>query len=355
MIRYGSNDPDKGPAKPLIARRVPAPMVIKAVPLPLATVDQAGAFGRPIIVPALVAGAGPHAAKRFANFFGAIANDNTRAAYGRACALFFAWCVGQGITELGAIEPIHIGAYLKATGATYEKPTVKQHLAAVRMLFDALVVGQVLPLNPAHAVRGPKHVIKRGRTPVLTAAEARQLLDSIDTGTLVGLRDKALIGLMTYSFARVGAALAMRVEDYFAQGKRWWVRLHEKGGKVHEMPAHHNLEHYLDAYLHSAGLTEARKTPLFRSARGRSGRLTEAAMTRVDAYRMILRRAEAAGLDTAVCCHTFRATGITAYFDNGGTLENAQLMAAHESPRTTKLYDRTADTITLDEVERIAI
>lgn len=147
----------------------------------------------------------------------------------------------------------------------------------------------------------------------------------------------------------------MRVEDYFGQGKRWWVRLDEKGGKRHEMPAHHNLEAYLDAYIEAANLSEAKKGPLFRSARGRTGELNSTAMNRVDAYRMIRRRAGAAGLNAHICCHTFRATGITAYLENGGTLENAQAMAAHESPRTTKLYDRTGDEITLDEVERIAI
>ena len=148
----------------------------------------------------------------------------------------------------------------------------------------------------------------------------------------------------------------MRVEDYYPQGKRWWLRLHEKGGKRHEMPAHHNLEAYLDAYIDAAGIRDAGKNPLFRTATPyRSGKLTEKPMHRVDAYRMIRRRARALGLGTRIGCHTFRATGITAYLENGGTLENAQLMAAHESPRTTKLYDRTGDEITLDEVERIAI
>jgi integrase len=160
---------------------------------------------------------------------------------------------------------------------------------------------------------------------------------------------------MAYSFARVSAAVAMRVEDYYSAGKRWWVRLHEKGGKRHEMPAHHNLEAYLDAYLEAAGIGEAKKAPLFRSTQGRTGELTESPMRRVDVYRMIRRRARDAGLDADICCHTFRATRITAYLENGGTLEKAQAMAAHESPRTTKLYDRTSDEITLDEVERIAI
>ena len=110
------------------------------------------------------------------------------------------------------------------------------------MCFDWLITGQVLAVNPAHAVRGPKHVVKRGKTPVLVAEDARALLDSIDTSTLVGLRDRALIGVMTFAFARVSAVVGMRVEDYYPQGKRWWLRLHEKGGKRHEMPVHHKLE-----------------------------------------------------------------------------------------------------------------
>ena len=137
--------------------------------------------------------------------------------------------------------------------------------------------------------------------------------------------------------------------------KRWWVRLHEKGGKRHEMPAHHKLETYLDEYIRAAGIAGEPKSPLFRSARGRTGSLNAEAMHRVDVWHMIRRRAAELGLKVKIGCHTFRATGITAYLEAGGTLENAQAMAAHESPRTTKLYDRTGDEITLDEVERITI
>ena len=148
----------------------------------------------------------------------------------------------------------------------------------------------------------------------------------------------------------------MNVEDYYQQGNRSWFRLHEKSGKFHEVPAHHNAEAYLDAYLAGAGMTRERKTPLFRSAAGRSGVLTDQRMTRTDVLRMVKRRALAVGIGIErICCHTFRATGITAYMENGGTLEHAQAIAAHESPRTTKLYDRTSDALTLDEIERIAI
>src|SRR5215471_739386 len=206
-------------------------------------------------VPALVADAGDQAARRFLEFFAAtIRNAHTRMAYYRAVRRFFAWCDHHQLAELVAIEPLHVAAYIEGLQHAYAKPSVKQHLAALRMLFDWLVTGGILAINPAHAVRGPKHVVKRGKTPVLTPDEARALLNSIDTSTVVGLRDRALISLMIFTFARIGAVVAMRVEDYYPQGKRWWVRLHEKGGKRHEMPAHHTLEADLDTYLDSIGI-----------------------------------------------------------------------------------------------------
>ena len=247
-----------------------------------------------------------------------------------------------------------VAVYIEELTLTHSKPTVKQHLAAIRMLFDWLVIGQVVPVNPAASVRGPKHVVKKGSTPVLSAEEARRLLRSIDITTIAGLRDRALIGVMVYSFARVGAVVAMSREDYFQQGKRYWFRLHEKGGKLHDVPAHHKAEEYVDAYRAAAGIADERTTPLF-LAIDRHGYLTDRRLHRNDVLAMIKRRARQAGLPHSVCCHTFRATGITAYLDAGGTLENAQLIASHESPRTTKLYDRTGDKVSLDEIERIAI
>src|SRR4051794_38804477 len=320
------------------------------------TARTAATVASAIIVPAAIAAAGDQAARRFLEFFAAlIRNKNTRMAYYRACCSFFAWLEQRGIAELVDIEPLHVAAYVEALQETAAKPIVKQHLAAVRMLFDWLVVGQVLAVNPAHAVRGPKYVVRRGKTPVLSEEQARRLIESIDTSTLVGLRDRALIGVMTYAFARIGAVVAMCVEDYYPNGKRWWVRLHEKGGKRHEMPAHHKLEAFLDEYLAAARIRDDDKGPLFRTARGRTGALTGEPMHRIDAYRMIRRRTAEAGFKQKLGCHVFRATGITAYLEAGGTLENAQAMAAHESPRTTKLYDRTGDEITLDEIERITI
>src|SRR5437867_6612029 len=277
------------------------------IPISPRNLDRAG-FER---LPAAITRAGEKAAWRFIEFFTAnIRNKNTRAAYAQAVREFFSWCEAHGFHQLDRIQPVVIAAYIEQhPGAA---PTVKQHLAAIRMLFDWLVIGQIVPANPASSVRGPKHVVKRGKTPVLKADQARTLLDSIDTSTVVGLRDRALLGLMCYTFARVSAAISMKVEDYYQNGKRWWFRLHEKGGKRHEVPAHHNAEAYVDAYLNVASISGEKKTPLFRSI-DKYRKLTEKAITRTDVLRMIKRRALAAGLLYSTCCHTFRATGITAF------------------------------------------
>jgi site-specific recombinase XerD len=296
------------------------------------------------------------ATKRFVEYFAAhIRNPNTRRAYVRAILTFSRWCEAQNFTELVDIEPVHVAAFIEQLGRCLAKPSVKQHLAALRMLFDWLVVGQVIAANPAAPVRGPKYTVKKGKTSILMAEEARTLLDSIPSGTLVGLRDRALIATMVFTFARVGAVLKMRVEDVYVQGRRTWVRLHEKGGKRHEMPCHHLLEQYLNEYRDAAEVSFDSKAALFRSFLRRSGKLTERAISQPDAYRMIQRRAAEAGIRTKIGNHTFRATGITEYLRNGGKLEIAQRMANHESARTTGLYDRRDDQVSLDEVERILI
>jgi site-specific recombinase XerD len=310
------------------------------------------------VVPAIIAALGDQAAWRYVEFFTAnIRNPHTRRAYARACSQFFAWCDQRGLT-LTAIRPHDVATYIEQLQAVEASaPSVKQQLAAVRMLFDWLVVGQVMPSNPASAVRGPKHVVKTGKTPVLEGEEWRKLLDSIPAKTLRDLRDRALIATLTYSFARITAALKMKVEDLRPRGAGWNIRLHEKGGKHHLMPCHHALAEALHAYINTAGIAEDRKGSLFRTSSGHDGdALSDQAMDQSAAWRMIRRRAAAAGIPTRrIGNHTFRATGITAYLSNGGALEHAQEMAAHESPRTTKLYDRTRERLTQDEVERIRL
>lgn len=307
-------------------------------------------------VPSLVAVIGESAARRFLEFFAAnIRNPNTRRAYGRAVGDFLVWCEVHGAPSIVAIQPLHVATWVESQAQTHAAPTVKQRLAAIRHLFDWLVIGQVMPLNPAASVRGPSHTARTGKTPVLEPAEARALLDSIDVTTPIGLRDRALIGLMVYSFARIGAALGMRVEDVYTQNRRLWVRLREKGGKAHAMPCHHNLETYLHAYIDGTGIAGDPKGPLFRTIGRGTGKLTTTPLPQANAHAMIGRRATAAGIMTKVGNHSFRATGITAYLKNGGTLEKAAAMANHASTRTTQLYDRRRDELSLDEVERIGV
>ena len=258
-----------------------------------------------LVLPRLIVDAGPAAVGKFLEFFAArIANRRTRAAYGRAVGQFLAWCETRSLA-LEAVSPLHVAAYIRTHPGSV--PTVKQHLAAIRMLGDWLVVSQILPVNPAAAVRGPKHVVTKGATPAVSRAEARRLLDAIDTGTLAGLRDRALVSVMLYSFARVSAVIAMRRQDYFRQESRGWLRLHEKGGMRHDVPAHHRAAEALDDYLEAAGLDEP-KAALFQSVDPAGRRLTGRALSRRLVLAMIKRRAAAADLPPSTCCHTFRAT-----------------------------------------------
>jgi len=285
---------------------------------------------------------------RFLEFFAStLRSPHTRRAYAHAVGAFLLWCEDHAVPSIDAVQPLHVAAWVEEQARERSAPTVKQHLAAVRHLFNWLVIGQIVPVNPAALVR-------RGKTPVLDPAEARTLLDSIDVATPIGRCDRALIALMVYSFGRIGAVLAMRVEDVFTQNRRLWVRLRERGGKRHEMPCHHSLDEYLHAYLDGTGIADDLKGPLFRTIGRGTGWLTRTPLPQANAYAMVRRRAAAAGIETKIGNHSFRSTGITAYLKNGGTLENAA-RANHASTRTTQLYDRRRDDISLDEVERIRV
>ncbi len=293
--------------------------------------------------------------KFWAFFIAHVRNLNTRCADLMATRQFADWCEHYDIA-LERVEPIVVAVYVEELTKQLSSASVKQHLAAIRMLFDWLVVGQVLRFNPVSSVRSPKHVVKNGKTPVLSAEEARGLLDGIDLSTLAGLRDRALIGVLVFSFARITAAVSMRVADYYTQGRRSFFRLHEKGGRYNVVPAHHLAQEYVDVYLEAAELGDDRRGPLFRCcAVGRQDRLEDQGMSRATALRMIKRRARQAGLPAENCAHSFRGTGITEYLRNGGDLEVAARIAGHESTRTTQLYNRMQKEISLDEIERIHI
>ncbi len=305
-------------------------------------------------LPALVVQAGPTIAERFLGYFAVtLRNPHTRQAYVNAVGAFLEWAAAREL-ELHRIQPMHVAGYIELLGTRHAARTVKQHLAAIRGVFAWLVTGGMLAQNPAADVRGPTVQTTGGKTPVLFEDDARRLLDSIDVSHVVGLRDRALIATMLYSFARISAVVAMRVRHYEVIGTRAWLVLREKGGKDHRVPAHHQLVEYLEAYLEAAEIRDDIDGALFRSVRGRSRTLTERALDRERAWRMVKRRAADAGLPPhAVCNHTFRATGVTNFMQNGGSLEAAAQIAAHASTRTTQLYNRNPDRIAQSEIERV--
>jgi len=300
--------------------------------------------------------AGSHASDRFIEFFTArIRNPNTRRAYLKAAVRFLDWCQQMDLA-LVDIESVHVATYIEGLQQNLAKSSVKLHLSAIRHLFDWLVIGHVLTINPATAVRGPKLSTKTGKTPVMSADQARELLDSIDGGKIGDLRDRALIAALTYTAGRIGAVLNLKVKDYHPQGKTWFLNLHEKGGKFHPVPCHHKLVEYLDAYINAAGIAGDKNAPLFRTLERKKGRpLSSKALAQAETYQMLKRRAKKAGIIVDINNHTFRATAITTLLQNGAELEQAQALANHADVRTTRLYDRRKHDATQAIVEKIDI
>jgi len=306
-------------------------------------------------LPPLIGKEDPETKERFVEFFLAeIRNDNTRRAYGRAVDRFLRWAGRQGLA-LRSISPSAVSVYVEHLKSELAPSTIKQHLSAIRRLFGYLQAGNVLPENPAEPVRGPKHNRREGSTPILTAEEASNFIEGLPTGSIKDKRDKAIIGVLTYTFARVSAVVGLDQEDYFQAGRRRKLRLQEKGGKQRDVPLHHKATDYLETYLGSGGRLEQKDAPLFRTIT-RRGDLSAHRMSRTSVLRMVKARAEADGLDPdRVCCHTFRGTGITAYLENDGKLEVAQHIAGHADTSTTKLYDRRRELVSKEEVEKIGI
>jgi site-specific recombinase XerD len=318
------------------------------------------ARGNTYFVPVVVASIGPAGTEAFIEFFVAtLRNPHTRLAYAKAVFRFTAWLERDAkVDNLKLLKAWHIATYIESMLKDgLRAATVKQSLSAIRQLCDFLVVRQILPTNPATSVKAPKQVTRRGLTPVLLPEEARAILDAIDISTIKGLRDRALIATMTFTFARISATLALKVSDYQTRGRRSWIRLLEKGGQTIDLPCHHLLEDYLDAFIGAADIGQNKNAMLFCSmtSRSQNARLTAIPLIENNVWTMVNQRAISAGIQRPISCHTFRATGITAYLKNGGQLEIAQRMAGHASPTTTQLYDRRDDDVALDEVERIFI
>lgn len=303
-------------------------------------------------VPALVADVGPEATKSFFEFFTVpIRNKHTRIAYYHAIGKFLAWCERASFRHLEDIKPITVAAYIEQHPGS--APTVKQHMAAIRMFFSWLTEKGVLAMNPAREVKTERFSRKEGKTPAFDREQVRLLLNSIGTATPVGHRDKALLATLAYTCSRIGAVVSLQVEDYFENGKRSVLRLRTKGGKEKEFPVSHLLEDILDAYIEATGLNVALDGPLFPTSRGKSGKLGLRPMTRIDAARMLHRRLADAEVVGRYSPHSFRATGLTRFLEEGGTLEAAQNIADHADSRTTKLYDRRQQVVLREDVERI--
>jgi len=314
--------------------------------------------------PAVVAYGGNNARFAWNEFFAAqIRNPRTRAAYSLAIRRFFAWLEPLKI-PLSDVDPATVGAYFAEHPGSV--PTKKLHLAALRALFDQMVVRHAMLLNPAASVRGEKYQVVEGKTPEITVPQVRALIAGIRTQkksdgkifpNVVGLRDRAIVGVLIYTAARAGALAKLRLKDFIHDGALWTLRFAEKGGKAREIPVRHDdLERYILEYLDAAGIRDdSGDSPLFRSAERRTGRLTTRPISNVDICRMVKRRLKDAKLPGHYSPHSFRVTTVTDLLSQGAPLEDVQYLAGHADPRTTRLYDRRQKRVTRNIVERISI
>ncbi len=303
-------------------------------------------------LPAFISSAEEKTKRAFYEFFAAeLTNHHTRECYMRDVRRFAAWCEDRGF-KVETVSTIHLAAYREALRKEVSAPTVKRHFSALRRLFSWWVEKGVLERNPVREVKTESFSRSEGKTPAFDLEDMQALLSSMTEPHLLNLRDRAMIGVMAYTFARVDAVCKLKRKDYYISGRRFYLRLDEKGGKQREIPCNHRLEEFLEEYLAAVGELEP-NAPLFRSIRGRNGKLGEGAMRRTDVYAMVQRRVKIAGIEGKFSCHSFRATGITTFLENGGTLEKAQWIAGHADSRTTKLYDRRSLRAGIEDVERV--
>ncbi len=304
--------------------------------------------------PALIAHAGPAAQFAWDEFiYGRIRNRCTRRAYSHAVRRFLDHCRLSGL-DITRIAPRDVGLYLDSLA--YAPATKKLHLAGLRHFFDTLVTRHVVVLNPAASVRGERLQVIEGKTPEIGVQQARRLLHSIKVTDNVGLRDRAIIGILIYTAARVGAVARLRRGGFSCVGDQYCLRFAEKGGKSREIPVRHDLQQFLLDYLKASSLDYADKAiPLFRTTIRRTKQLTSSAMTADDVARMVKRRLKDAGLSNRLSPHSFRVTTITDLLSQGVPLEDVQNLAGHADPRTTRLYDRRHRRVTRNIVERISI
>jgi site-specific recombinase XerD len=301
-------------------------------------------------LPALILKCSASAQFAWEEFFeGEVANRHTRKNYLHVVRRFLGWADECGL-ELVRITPGDVGRYFRDLPLAV--PTKKLHLAALRKFFDRLVTRHVTVINPAATVRAERYSVIEGKTPEISSDQVYVLLASIGTSTAVGLRDLAVLAVLVYTAARVGAVAKLTTKSLIHDGAQYSLRFAEKGGKMREIPVRHDLERFLRDYIRVAEIAEG---PLFRTTIGKTGRLTATPMTGIDICRMMKRRLRDAGLPGHFSPHSFRVATVTNLLEQQIPLEDVQYLAGHADPRTTRLYDRRRRKITRNIVERISI
>lgn len=304
--------------------------------------------------PVLIRKANPAAQLAWDEFFyGSLRNPHTRKSYGHAVRRFCTWCEGRG-RELHQVTPRDVGEYFDEMALS--TVTQKLHLSALKRLFDCLVSRHAVLLNPAACVRTERHQVIEGKTPEIPIDQARLLLKSIDLSKAIGLRDRAVIGILVYTAARVGAVAKLRRTDFYHVGDQYYLRFTEKGGKSREIPVRYDLQQFVSTYVNAAGLEYAEgKSPLFRAFVRKTAQITDRPLVANDMNRMVKRRLRDAGLSLRLSPHSCRVTTITDLLTQGVPLEDVQFLAGHADPRTTRLYDRRQRRVTRNIVERISV
>lgn len=247
---------------------------------------------------------------------------------------------------------MHLAIYAQDLGRTLAAASVATHVSAIRRMYAWLVEKHLLHVNPAHSLRLPRVKASTGKTPLLDVTRLHHYLDELDLRDARERRDHALMSAMLYSFLRVSALLALRVDDVRLASGELLVR--EKGGQQRMLPLHPELARRLERYLKSTSFGEEPGHALFPAMRrGRSSRFGERALSRSEAWTLVRKHLNLAGIAGSAGCHSFRATGITAFLESGGRIETAAYLAGHASVRTTQLYDRREQQLAGAELSRM--
>lgn len=307
-----------------------------------------------LVIPKLIAEAGPAAHFVYDEMLnGLTSNHHTRIAYERAIRRFMHWAERHEF-ELRSISPGIVGRYIAEIPG--RPATRKLNLAALRRLFDLLVERHVVMLNPAASVRGERYTVQEGLTPEITVSQARHLLHSISGASLGDLRDKAILSVLAYTGARVGAVAKLKIGSLIFDGSQYQLRFEEKNNRQRQLPVRHDLQLVLLTYLHAAGLQDAPKaSSFFRTIKARSNILLDTPVSGMDIYKMLKRRLKKAGLPTHIVPHSLRACVVTDLLTQGLPLDEVQRLVGHSDPRTTTLYDRRQKQVSRNLVERISI